>query len=265
MTGKLMFIGLGLWDENDMTLNALNEARSCNHIFAEMYTSYLFGTTKDKIQQLIGKPITFLPREIVENEEEIINVAKKESVAFLTVGDPMTATTHLSLRLRAINEGIPTKILHGISIVTAAASETGLQIYKFGRTTTLAFPQKDYLPESPYHVIGQNIKQGLHSLILLDIVTEEERYMDAHTGIQLLLKMEKKNNLGFIHKNTLMVVVARAASPTMMISANYPHQLLKKDYGLPLHSLIIPGKLHLQEATALVKIAEAPRDILENI
>ena len=265
MTGKLLFIGLGLWDENDMTLQGLTQARSCKHIFAEMYTSCLFGATKDKIQQLIGKPITFLSRESVENEDDIINIAKKDSVAFLTAGDPMTATTHVSLRLRAIHEGIPTHILHGISIVTAAASETGLQIYKFGRITTLMFPQKNFFPDSPYHVIDQNIKQGLHSLVLLDIAAEEERYMDIQTGIRLLLQMEEKNKLGIIRKNTLMVGVARASSPTMIIKADYPHNLLDKDFGSPLHTLIIPGKLHPQEAAALVALADAPQDILTRV
>ncbi len=265
MTGKLIFIGLGLWDENDITLNGLIQARSCKHIFAEMYTSCLFGTTKDKIQYLIGKPITILSRESVENEDDIINLAKKESVAFLTAGDPMTATTHVSLRLRAIHEGIPTQILHGISIVTASASETGLQIYKFGRITTLAFPQKNFFPESPYHVIGQNIKQGLHSLILLDIAAEEERYMDIQTGIRLLLKMEEKNKLGIIQKNTLMIGIARASSPAMVVKADYPHHLLKKDFGPPLHTLIVPGKLHPQEAAALVTLADAPKEILKKV
>jgi len=265
MTGKLIFIGLGLWDEKEMTLRALSEARSCKHIFAEMYTSNLFGATKKKIQDVIGKPIIVLDRESVENEDDIINFAKKDPVAFLTAGDPMTATTHVSLRLRAINEGIPTQILHGISIVTASASETGLQIYKFGRITTLAFPQKNFFPDSPYHVIDQNIKQGLHSLILLDIAAEKEQYMDIQTGITLLLKMEEKNKLGVIQKNTLLVGIARISSPTMMIQADYPHELLKKDFGPPLHTLIVPGKLHPQEAAALITIADAPREILKRI
>lgn len=265
MTGKLIFIGLGLWDEHDITIKALSEARSCKHIFAEMYTSNLFGTTKDKIQHLMGKPITFLSRESVENEDDILNIAREDSVAFLTAGDPMTATTHVSLRLRAINEGIPTQILHGISIVTASASEAGLQIYKFGRITTLAFPQKNFFPDSPYHVIYQNIKHGLHSLILLDIVAEEQRYMDIHTGIHLLLQMEEKNKLGVIQNNTLMVGIARASSPTMVIKADYPHRLLKKDFGPPLHIIIVPGKLHPQEATALATLADAPKNILKQV
>jgi diphthine synthase len=265
MTSKLLFVGMGLWDEKDMTLKALSEIKSCTHIFAEMYTSHLFGSTKEKIQKLIGKPVTFLTREIVENEDKIIKHAKNDSVAFLTGGDPMTATTHLSLRLRAIQEGIPTKIIHGISIVTAAASETGLQIYKFGRITTIAFPQNNYFPESPYHVIADNKKQGLHSLILLDIDSEKNRYMDVHTALTLLLEIEKKKKMAIIQEKTLLVVVARASSPSMMVKANYPKKLLNEYFGPPFHTLIVPGKLHPLEATALIQLADAPKEIRKEV
>src|SRR5206468_2271352 len=92
-----------------------------------------------------------------------------QRVAFLVGGDPMAATTHVDLRLRAASAGIPTRIVHGASILTAAAGVLGLQIYKFGRTTTIPFPSEGFGPTSPLEVILQNRSAGLHSLVLLDL------------------------------------------------------------------------------------------------
>ncbi|MEA2054181.1 MAG: diphthine synthase [Candidatus Thermoplasmatota archaeon] len=258
--GELVFIGLGLWGNKDMTLAGLKEARSCEKIFAEFYTSMLEAPIK-KIEKMIGKPIVLLERENVENGKIILDEASKKKVCLLTGGDPMTATTHIDLRLRAMERGISTKVVHGISIMTAAAGLLGLQTYKFGRTTTLAFPEQNYFPCSPYEVIGENMKRGLHTLVLLDIT--KEGYMTANEGIRLLIEMERRMKGGVIGEKTLMTVVARASSPSPTIMAGYPDRLIKMDFGPPLHCIVIPGKLHFMEAKALVMLAKAPEEILE--
>ena len=57
---KLTFIGLGLFDEKDISLKGLEEIKNYNNIFAEFYTSKLFGTDINKIENLIGKKINVL-------------------------------------------------------------------------------------------------------------------------------------------------------------------------------------------------------------
>jgi diphthine synthase len=185
---KLTFIGLGLFDKKDITLKGLEEAKNSDRIFAEFYTARLMGTSKEKLERLFGKEIKILNREEVEDGRIILNEAQNKNVAFLTPGDPMTATTHVALRIQADEIGIKTKIIHGVSIVSAAPGLLGLQSYKFGRTTTLPFPEKDYLPESPYDVIRQNKENGLHTLILLDIISD--RLMTANEGMKVLLRIE---------------------------------------------------------------------------
>src|SRR5436853_221865 len=64
---------------------------------------------------------------------------------------------------------IPTRIVHGVSILTAAAGALGLQIYKFGRTTTVPFSSAGFAPTSPLEAILTNRRAGLHSLVLLDL------------------------------------------------------------------------------------------------
>lgn len=255
--GEIVFIGLGLWDELDITLKGLKEARSCDTVFAEFYTAKLVGTNKEKIEKMIGKQITILKREEVENDS-IIQEARNKKIGFIVPGDPMSATTHVALRLKAIEEGISTKIIHGTSIVTASAGILGLQIYKFGRITTMPFPKKGYFPSSPYNVIKENVENGLHSLVLLDI---SDKPMTANEGIKILLKIEEGRKEGIVTDKTLIAVVARLSSPNPLARAGFPKQLLKEDFGGSPHSLVIPGKLHFMESQALIKFAGAPKNI----
>ena len=253
----LVFVGFGLFDEKDITLKGLDEIKKADIVFAEFYTAKLTGSSKEKLGELLGKEIKILSREEVENGRIILNEAKNKNVVFLTPGDPMTATTHVALRIQAKERDIKTKIVHGVSIISAAPGLLGLQHYKFGRTTTIPFPQKDYLPESPYDVIKENKSHGLHTLILLDI--KKNRLMAANEAIKVLLRIEEKRKENIVTPDTLMCVVARAGSDNCLISADYAKNLLNKDFGEPMHSLIIPGNLHFMEAEALVKLAGAPK------
>src|SRR5438128_1757424 len=155
--GELVFIGLGLHDEKGITLRGLDEARSADVVFAELYTSGFAGGTVASVAQLVGKKIRVLSRNDVEDGRTILEAAAKQKVAFLVVGDPMAATTHVDLRLRAASAKIPTRIIHGVSILTAAAGALGLQVYQFGRTTTVPFPAPGFGPTSPLEANRQNV------------------------------------------------------------------------------------------------------------
>ena len=259
--GELIFVGLGLYDENDLSLKAVQAIRQCDKVYAEFYTSRLIGSTKNNLEKTIGKPIEILSREETEKGEVILEAASNEKVGFLVCGDPMIATTHIDLRLRAIDRGITPKIIHSSSIVTAVPGLLGLQNYKFGRTTTLAFPEEEYFPMSPYQVIKKNKEMGLHTLVLLDIQAEKERYMTATEGIALLVKMEKKFGDNVVRGDSILCVVARAGSPQPLIVANTVDGLNNMDFGLPLHTLVVPGDLHFMEVDALVTIAGLPEEI----
>lgn len=64
---------------------------------------------------------------VEERSDEILEGAVNGSVAFLVVGDPLSATTHADLILRAKQRGIDVQVVHNASILTAAAS-CGLQV-----------------------------------------------------------------------------------------------------------------------------------------
>ncbi|WP_048055282.1 diphthine synthase [Pyrococcus sp. NA2] len=261
----LYFIGLGLYDEKDLTLKGLEIARRCEHVFAEFYTSLMAGTNLEKIERLIGKKIRILNREDVElNFERIVlPLARDSDVAFLTAGDPLVATTHAELRIRAKRFGVKSYVIHAPSIYSAVAI-TGLHIYKFGRSATVAYPEDSWFPTSYYDVIKENKERGLHTLLFLDIKAEEKRYMKANEAMDLLLKIEEMRKEGVFTKETFVVVLARAGSLEPTIRAGYVKDLIREDFGSPPHVLIVPGRLHVVEAEYLVEIAGAPQEILES-
>ncbi len=263
--GELIFIGLGLHDEYDISLLGLKASLECDILFAEFYTSMLAGTNINKIQNLTGKSIRVLNREEMEKGDIIVDAAKESKVGVLVVGDPMTATTHLALRLKAKENDIDTKLIHGASIITAAPGLSGLHIYKFGRTASLPFPKEGYFPTSPYEVIKNNLDNGLHTLILLDIEEHDEKYMRANEGIKLLMDMENERKEGVISGDTLACVLGKVGSENPVVRSGFLKDLVEQDFGEGLHCLVVPGKLHFTEAEALVEFAGAPKEIMEQV
>ena len=261
-TGRLTFVGLGLHDDKGMTLRALDEILDSDIIYAEEYTSALAKGSVENITERTGKRIRILTRSEVEDGTAILDSCMNSRVALLVAGDPMTATTHIDLRLRTIKKGIPTAVIHGCSALVAVPGLLGLQHYKFGRTTTLPFPTEGYSPTSPYEVIEENLSRGLHTLVLLDIDEENERYMTANEGMHLLRDMERRVGRKIVKDDLLLGVVARAGAPDCMVRAGRISDLEKLSFGPPLHSIVVPGKLHFMEAEALELIGRMPRNLV---
>ncbi|TFG70921.1 MAG: diphthine synthase, partial [Methanomassiliicoccus sp.] len=152
---------------------------------------------------------------------------------------------------RAHKASIDTEVIHGSSALTAVPGLLGLQHYKFGRTTTLPFPQEGYSPTSPYDMIVENLERGLHTLVLLDIDAENSRYMSANEGLHLLQEMERRMVKGAAKDDSLVCVVARAGSPNCLVAAGPLSKLVAMDFGGPLHSIVVPGRLHFMEEESL--------------
>jgi len=256
----LVFIGLGLHGEG-ISLQGLQEARGADIVYAELYTSLVPWLDLKGLEREIGKPIRVVDREVVEQRpDEILEAAKTGNVAFLVPGDPMVATTHVDLRLRAARAGIQTKIVHAASIASAAAGLAGLQSYKFGRSATVPFP--DNPSQTPYEVLAENLGRGLHTLLLLDIRAEQKRAMTANEAIEIMLGLEAKLRKNAFTPSTLAVVVARAGSDDAVVRADRVERLRELDFGPPPHVLIVPGKLHFVEAEALRVFAGAPEEVV---
>src|SRR3989338_9165216 len=125
----LYLIGLGLHDEKDISVKGLEIIKKCDIVYAENYTSIL-QTTTAHLEKFYGKKIIPAPREVTEQgAQRIIEEAKKKEVAFLVVGDPFSATTHVELYKLAREKNVLVKVIHNTSVLTAIGI-TGLQLYK---------------------------------------------------------------------------------------------------------------------------------------
>lgn len=256
---SFVFVGLGLHDEVDVTLRGMEAARGCDVLYAEFYTSRLLGTSIDRLAERYGQPVRVLSRAEVEEADRLVEAAKEQDVGFLVAGDPMAATTHVDLRLRLHRAGVPTRVVAGVSALTAAAGALGLQAYKFGRTTTLPFREEGYAPTSPYEALAANRAAGLHTLALLDL--REERVMTAREGLTTLLELEEEVGGGVFGPDRVACVVGRLGAPDPTLLADRVHALLDRDPGPPLHTLIVPGDLHFLEVEALEAFAGLPRAV----
>jgi diphthine methyl ester synthase len=255
----LFIIGLGLGDEKDITVRGLEAVKSCDKIFLEAYTSIL-GVDKERLEAFYGASITVADRNMVESEaEQIYEPAKTTNVALLVVGDPVCATTHTDILIRAKEFGCKVQVIHNASIMGAAGS-SGLQLYNFGHTVSICFFEENWRPTSFYPKILYNRQGGMHTLCLLDIKVKEPdfdammkgrtvylppRYMTVNQCCENLIEAEERHQNGaYSIDTTLCIGMARLGQETQCIKAGTMQELIHEDFGGPLHSVIICGDLH---------------------
>jgi diphthine synthase len=239
----LYFIGLGLGDEKDITVKGLEAIKKADKVYMETYTSKLVISSKEDLEKFYGKKIISANRDLVENkaEDTILKDAKNKDVAFLIIGDPFSATTHLDLKLRADELNIKTKIIPNTSILNSIGI-TGLDLYKFGRTTTIPFDNKNV--SSPYKVVKNNLKNKLHTLVLLDLDPSHDKYMTVNQALEYLLKQGISNN-------QLCVGCGGIGGKDPVIKSGKAKELSKKKFNKFPQCVIVASKLHFMEEEAL--------------
>jgi len=238
----LTFVGLGLYDLEDISEKGLKAVRSADLVCLEAYTSLLTGTSPEKMVSYYGKDIVILKREDVEQHpEKFLSEALTKKVVFLTGGDPMVSTTHIDLRIRAARMGVRTGIIHGSSIVSAVCGLSGLQNYRFGKSCSLPFPHGKWCPTTPAEVVRKNLADNLHTIVYLDI--QENHYMTISEAVNLLEPMVHGSGFNI----PCYIGIARAGSREPGIRAGSAAVMLETDFGGPLHILVIPAELHDME------------------
>jgi diphthine synthase len=255
---ELVFIGLGLNDEKGITVKGLEETKSADQVFMEQYTNLMADFSLARFEALCGKKVQVVSRRTLEEEngKVILEAAKVGKTVFLVPGDPFIATTHVTLRIDAEKQGIKTRIVHGTSIMSTIVSLSGLHNYKFGKTVTVPFPEN--FSETPYNVIAQNKKAGLHTLCLLDLNANENLFLSINQAIKMLREVEEKKKLGAVTPDTVAVGIARAGGSNPTLKADFIKDLANYDFGQPPYSLIFPGELHFMEVDSLIAFAGAP-------
>ncbi len=222
----LYLIGLGL-SAKGISQQGLEAVNKCEKVYLESYTVD-FPYSKEELEKILSKEVILAEREFVENLE-IINEAINIDVTLLVYGSPLTATTHITLIEEAKKQKIEVKIIYNASILDAVA-ETGLQIYKFGKTTSIP----DFEAESFIEIIKENLSIGAHSLILVDIGMEFENALER---------------LNLVDTNKLVVCSALGTSDSRIYYGTLK-ELETKKVKKPF-CFIVPGKLHFIEKEIL--------------
>ena len=252
----LTFVGLGLYDERSITIEGKEALQTADRVFGELYTSRLTGTSIDRLEYFHDVDLEILDRSTVEGDPtEVLDAAAEEDVAFVTGGDPMISTTHVDLRLRAKERDVHTRVVHGTTAQTAAASLTGLQNYRFGKATTLPFEDAhgaDGVPQSVLDTIEDNRERGLHTLVYLDIKIDDPHWEGDR---EFMTASDAAAMLADPLPETLGVAIARAGSANPVVEGDDLAALADYDFGHPLHLLVVPGTLHDMEREALETLA----------
>ena len=237
----LYLISLGLNDEKDISIKGLELVKKSKKVYLENYTSKM-QCSKEDLERFYGKPIIEVNRNFVEKEiKTVFNESKKEDIAFLVKGDVYSATTHIDIYLRAKKEKVNIVVIPSTSILTAVGC-IGLSLYNFGKTISIPFSNEKI--KSPYDNFLINKKNGMHTLFLLDLAPEENKFLTIKQGLEYL----KRSGL---NENELVICCARIASPNQVIKAGKLKEIMNFDFGKPPFCIIVPGKLHFMEEEAL--------------
>jgi diphthine synthase len=246
----LYFIGIGLCDEKDITVRGLEAVKKCDYVYLEKYTSIL-QCPLEKLEHFYDKKIILADREMVEKKsDEIVLKAKTNNIAFLVVGDIFGATTHTDLMLRAKQEKIDCEYIHNASIMNTIGI-VGLELYKYGKTTSIPFATDSFKPETPYDVIKLNKNMHLHTLVLLDLRPDENRFMTVGQGLKYLMQIEIKRNEEILSENTPVIGCARIGCNNFKVKFGKLKDIAEEDFGSPLHCIIFPGNMHFIEEEAI--------------
>ncbi len=256
---SLTFIGMGLNDEKGITVEGLEEARKADSAYGEFYTNVMPNLDLKRLEKEIGKKVEVLNRTQLEDEGggRLLRAASKERVVFLVPGDPLIATTHVSLRLSLAKMGISSRVIHAPSIVSAVCGATGLQSYKFGKSITI--PSDQPVPKSVLDTISDNGIRGLHTLVLLDVQAGKSSQMTIRDAVAKMTDADTRL------ETQLAVGVARLGSHDEKVKASRMKTLMEEDFGNGPHSIIAVGRLHFVEAEALEMLCGASKEDLREL
>lgn len=245
----LYLIGLGL-DLKDLSLKAIEKIEKSKKVYVESYTigfPYSLKDLESFLSQTLGKKINLVvaDRNMMENQlNKLLIEAKIVDVSILIYGDPLAATTHTTVLKEAKKLRLKTEVIHNASVFNVIA-QTGLQLYKFGKTTSIPRWQEGFKPTSFFDVIKENLSIKAHSLVLIDI------------GLSLRDAMRELNEASqgeFIDKN--MIIISRGGTKDQRIFYGSIKKIVSEIENGKIEAkepfcIIVPGETHFSEEEML--------------
>jgi diphthine synthase len=249
--GRLSFVGLGLGPRG-VSLEGVEEIRRADLFYLEYYTTPHEPGLLRQLQEATGKTPTVVDRDFVEDGGRILSDALGKKVVLAVLGDPMIATTHTELRVRAHRQGVDTRVVHATTIASAAASASGLHWYKFSRTVTITREGLGRLTQA-YQTLHENLLAGSHTLLLLEYDQKSGEGVAPPQAMAGLLLAEGSYKRGVVAGSTFALVLSRVGREDSALAAGTFEELSKMEYGEPPHSVVVPGKMHFTEAEAVAE------------
>ena len=245
----LWFVGLGISGFKSIPTEAIEILTKADIVYLEQFTSPIGKSDLTKIKNTVNGDFVLAKRWMVEDGREILKNAKRRKVVLLAYGDPYIATTHIELRARAVEEKIKTHSIHASSSLTSMIGECGLHFYKIGRIATIMSEMKSLT--TPYYVTYKNMIEGNHTVLLLEYNQDKDFFLDPKDALKGLLETEKGQMRKVINSDTYVIVASRIGFKDQKIVSGKISNLIKKEFGKPPHTIIIPGRLHFTESDAL--------------
>ena len=258
----LWFVGLGISGISELSDNTISLIKNADTVYLESFTSPISETEKEQLANMCDGEFKIAKRWLVEDGNEILENAKKREVVLISYGDPYIATTHLELKTRAVTDKIETKTIHSSSIVSSLIGEIGLQYYKVGKILTIMNDPKSMI--TPYNTISNNLLSKMHSVILLEYNEDKSFFLAPQDALSLLLDAEKIQNRKIISLDTFAIIASRIGKSDQNITSGKISNLIKKEFGNPPHTIIIPGSLHFTESNAVKIVTDCIDEPFDN-
>jgi copper chaperone CopZ len=135
----------------------------------------------------------------------------------------------------------------------------GVQLYRFGEAISVPFFTHTWRPASFFDKLEANLSLGLHSLVLVDIKTREPtlpslargrpvylppRFMTVRQAAAQILEIATaRASATAIGPSSPAIGVARVGTETQLCVHGSLSQLLTVDFGPPLHSMVLLGRM----------------------
>jgi diphthine synthase len=227
-------------------------------VYIERFTGVLTEVDIQGLNSLLEMHTIPVQRWFVEDGRDLLEAARTKDVALVTYGDPLIATTYSELRSRATKNSIKTAILHSASGIASIIGESGLHVYKFGRMVTMT--SELHSAVTVYNTIFQNLLAGSHTLILTEYNHNDESkepfFLDPSSVFKMLLDAERAHKQEVFSDDTFAVVASRVGMQDQKITSGKVKSLMKLEFGIGPHSVIITGALHFTETQALASVTE---------
>jgi len=258
----LSFVGLGISGFESIPIEGLDIISNADIVYLEQFTSPISKSDLDKIQNVIKGEFKSAKRWLVEDGNEILEMAKEKDVVLLAYGDPYIATTHIELRARAIENKTETRSIHASSSLTSMIGECGLHFYKVGRIATIMSEMKSLT--TPYYIIYKNLIEGNHTILLLEYNQDKDFFLDPKDALKGLLETEQGQRRKVLTESSYAIVASRIGFKDQTIISGKISSLINKNFGKPPHTVIVTGRLHFTESDALKLFGECIDEPLDN-